>query len=202
MDEQDGSWRAAGGRSGLFQVQGLLDVPDIGGELLGLAKSDGEGGRVAGGAEAQGRVGVLHQFGEYRGCQQGLALELLAGEVGALLKEVGQRLAEIGVLEPAVEGALGDSGFGGGLGDGGCQGDNGERGLLASCQAKKAVFHVIFCHFLPGERVEVVFGVGAIVGGIKGWPGLAGLLVFGRHWASRGLSGWLDFAPGGDGGGA
>ena len=183
--------------SGIFEVEGLLDVFDTGGDLFRLSDADGERAGAAGGAEAEGLVGALHHIGEDRGGHQSLSLDVLEAEVGTFVKETGDCIAEIGVLKPAVEGALGDAGVGGGLGYGGGHSDDGKGGLLASGQAKKADFDVIFCHYLPfltGERGGERFEVDAIGGTVGGGMGLAGLLVSGGHGTSRGLSGLVDFA--------
>ena len=115
--------------------------------------------------------------------------------------EAGQSLAEIGVIEPAVEGSLGHAGFAGGLGNAGGQGDDGQNGLLAAGQAKKAEFHVIFCHFLPDQGVGGQFGVDRSLGALGGRLGFTGFFAFGGHGTSRGLSGWLDFVLWRDDGG-
>ena len=79
---------------------------------------------------------------------------LLAGEVGGLLAVVGQLLAKLGFLEPAVEGGLADARVAGGLGDGGSHGDGREGGLLAKGEGRNLEIRVICSHFRPFGVIE------------------------------------------------
>ena len=80
-----------------------------------LANPDGEGHGVAGGAEADGLVGVVHGFGQDGYAAQHESREFVAGEFGGLLAEAGKLAAEAVVFKPTVQGALSDAGIAGRL---------------------------------------------------------------------------------------
>ena len=149
---------------------GFFDALEVGPELGDLRNLDSEGHSIAGGAEADGYIGVFQGFGEGGDAAEHDALEFLFGEVGGLLAEAGQLVAEAVVLEPAVKGALSDSGSAGGSSEGGSGGDDGQSGLLAPGEAGTFRSPLIFSHFLPfggisrrRDRVGAV-GCGAFLG--------------------------------------
>ena len=90
---------------------------DVVSELFGFANLGSERQGVAGGAEANGLVGVVHSFGEDGDAAKHEALEFLPGEVGGLLAVADQFPAEVIVCKPAAQGAFADAGCAGCLGD-------------------------------------------------------------------------------------
>ena len=114
-----------------YRVKRVAHFADVGVELHGLVKVDGEGHGVTGGAEAQVAVGVFHGLGEDAHAAQEEAEALLVDLAGVLLAQEVELLGEGGVAEPAAEGGLADAAVAGGLGDGGGGGDDREGALLA-----------------------------------------------------------------------
>lgn len=112
------------GKGGVEGLDLLLKGLDIG-EFAGEFKDSADG------AEAYFQVGMLQIFAEAEGGLEAEFLEASLGEFGALLLEVSELFAEVGVLEPAGEGAAADAGVAGGLGYRGGGGEDGEDGLLA-----------------------------------------------------------------------
>ena len=83
-------------------VEGVAHFADVGVELDGAVKVDGEGHGVTGSAEPGGAVGVIHGLGEDVHAAEDEAEALLADLVGVLLSEEAEFLGEGGVAEPAV----------------------------------------------------------------------------------------------------
>ena len=139
----------------------VLDGMEVGLELLDLRNLDGEGHAVAGGAQADGNIGVFESFGKDGNAAEHYSLEFPFCEVGGLLAEAGKFFAEEGVFKPTVESAFSDAGGAGGLGQGGSGGDDGQCGLLAAGEAGKFSSPLIFSHFLPfgrGSGLGTAFG--------------------------------------------
>ena len=67
---------------------------------------EGERHGIAGSAEAQGEVRAVHGLGEDGEATWQKNLGLLAGEVGGLLAEVVELVAEVGNLKPTAKGGL------------------------------------------------------------------------------------------------
>ena len=141
------------GNPGWVQGGGLLEGLDVVLELFEIDDLGGEGEGVAGGAEADGDVGIVQRLGKDIDSAYQESLEFLAGEVGLLLAEAGQLVAEVFVFKPAADGALADAGVAGGLGDGGRGGDGGDGGLLAKGQGS-----------LPAGVGSGLFGTGTSLG--------------------------------------
>ena len=136
-------------------LDGLLELVEGGFEFLDFSELQGEGHGIAGCPEAEGWVGALHNFCEDGETAWQKGLGLLTGEIGGLLAVVGQLLAKLGFLEPAVEGGLADARVAGGLGDGGSHGDGREGGLLAKGEGRNLEIRVICSHFRPFGVIEV-----------------------------------------------
>ena len=142
-------------------LDGLLELVEGGLEVLDFGELQGKGDGIAGGAEAEGGVGALHDLGENGETAWEEGLGLLTGEVGGLLTEVGELLAKLGFLEPAVQGGLADARVAGGLGDGGSHGDGREGGLLAEGEGGNLEIRVIYAHFGPFGVIGVfLIGLG------------------------------------------
>ena len=73
--------------AGQYGVEGVAHFADVGVQLHGLVKVDGEGHGVTGGAEAEGAVGVFHGLGEVVHAAQDEAETLLADLAGVLLTQ-------------------------------------------------------------------------------------------------------------------
>ena len=84
---------------------------------------------------------------------KGEAAEAALGELGGLALQLGELVAEFGVLEPPVQGASAHPGKAGRLGDGGGGGEDGESRLLARGEAGVFYFGAKLCHFEPGASV-------------------------------------------------
>ena len=83
-------------------------------------------------------------------------LELLASEIVGLPVDLGELFAEGGIVEPAAQGSLRDTGLPGGLSDGGGEGEDREDGLLAGSEAGNFYHAVIsgrFGRLLAAARV-------------------------------------------------
>ena len=165
-------WGTSRGRLG----NAVLDGIEVSPELLDLRNLDGEGHAVAGGAQADGNIGVLESVGKDGDAAEHDAPELLLGEVGSLLAEACEFFTEEGVFKPAVEGAFSDAGGACGLGQGESGGDDGQCGLLAVGEAGKFSSPVDLSHFLPlwgdGEKRS---GLGAAFGHNMSRASVAGL---------------------------
>ena len=139
-----------------------FDFLDFLAELLNLADAASERHGVAGGAEADGLIRVVHGLGEDGDAAKHEALKFLAGKVGGLFADASQLGAEFVVFEPTVEGAIPDAGFAGGLSHGGSGGNDGQDGLLAKGEAGFLDFPLIFSHFVPFRGLCV--GLRKVVG--------------------------------------
>ena len=126
--------------------QGLFEVMNFLAETLGLGNPGSERQGIAGGAEADGLIGVFQGFGKDGDAAEHQSLEFVAGEVGGILAEASQLLAKAVVVEPAVEGGLPNARGAGGLSQGGRGGDDGQGGLLARGKAGFFDFSTISSH--------------------------------------------------------
>lgn len=190
------------GRGRLGQARGVFQVLDVGIEFLHFAEVDDEREGVTGGAKTEGRIGRLHGIGKDGGAQRHQTEEFLTGEVGSLLADAVDVLAEGGISEPAAQGGLIDAGGSGSLGYGRGRGNNGESGLLAKGEVGKISFPASFAYRRPfsdrnclAGRVLFLIGTGNGTGTLgvaelrgTGFPGFSG------HMTSRCLSGRLDLA--------
>ena len=82
----------------------FLQFLDFLAELVDFGELDAEGHVGAGGADADGGVGIVQGVGQDGYTLEHEALEFKAGEFGGFLLLAGEFPAEIFVLEPAVEG--------------------------------------------------------------------------------------------------
>ena len=136
-------------RPGLGSVaQEAEQVAEVVVEPVGFTEFDGVGQGVAGGADPDAGVRVLDSLcGEngYKVRHEGL--ELLSSEFVGLPVDLGELFAEGGIVEPAAQGSLRDTGLPGGLGDGGGEGEDREDGLLAGSEAGNFYHAVISGRF-------------------------------------------------------
>ena len=154
----------------------VLDGLEVSPEFFDLRNLDGEGHAVAGGAQADGNIGVFKSVGYDGYAAEHDSLEFPLGEVCGLLAEADKFFAEEGVFKPTIESAFSDDGGAGGLGQGGGGGDDGQCGLLAVGEAGKFGSPVNWSHFLLllGDG-EMRSGVGAFFGHNMSRASVAGL---------------------------
>ena len=129
-----------------------FDVVDFDGVIQGGAN----------GAQADFRVGVLEGIGQDKHGLEHDALKLATGQVCGFFMESRQFVAEIGVVQPAMEGPAAYVGEAGGLGDGGCGCEYRQRPFLPGGKAGFSVLEP-FCAIVRHGASVAGGGLGSVL---------------------------------------
>ena len=89
--------------------EGLLENLEFLAELFGLGYAEDELKGIAGGAETDRGIGVIHGLGYDGSGLEGEALDFLGGDLGSGVADALEFLAKVIVIEPAVEGGASDA---------------------------------------------------------------------------------------------
>ena len=133
----------------------VFKVLDLVLDFLGVNNLLSESQGVAGCAEADGLVRIIHGLGKDCNALEHEAMGFLAGKFSGLLVDAGQFVTKVRVFEPAVQGPPGDFGPASGLGDGRRLGYDAQCEPLAASQMGISDFCAILCH-----SVTFSFGYG------------------------------------------